>query len=259
MRLSFDQIKEITVGSLLTEERDGSVHFNKCTPKQVEAWYAKSEVLGQRSLCTTGVRLDFHTNSQNLSFRATSGKKYEAHVDGLIHHVFRPCVPETVSCKLCGHLGETQEEYRVTLVLPSHEVGALEFIELDDGAYVRPHEFDRKMLFIGDSITQGWESSLDSYSYAYRVSAFYNANSVIQGIGGAYYNEDSFDTLDFDPDTVFVAYGTNDFGHYKTYDDLKAHCKAHLSLIADAYRGKRIFVISPIWRDKREGKAMGIH
>ena len=130
-------------------------------------------------------------------------------------------------------------------------------IELDDGAFVRPHKYDCKMLFIGDSITQGWASSLDSYSYAYRISSFFNAESVIQGIGGAYFNEESFDSLPFDPDIVFVAYGTNDFGHYKTYDELRAHCEAHLGLIAEEYKGKKVFVLSPIWREQRDGKAMG--
>ena len=56
---------------------------------------------------------------------------------------------------------------------------------------------------------------------------------------------------------MLVAYGTNDFGHYKTYEELRTHASAHLSLIAEEYRGKKIFVLSPIWRDKRDGKSMG--
>ena len=258
MRLTFEQIKSVTVGSVRTELLADGIHFAKCTEKQENAWYKKSEGLFNNSRATTGVRLDFHTDSKTITFKRVSGGKFEVKVDGLTSAMY--CFDEVgvVTHNICAPLGNKNAEHRVTLILPSHgSPGVLEYIELDDGSYIKPHKFDCKMLFIGDSITQGWASSFDSYSYAYRVSDFFNAESVIQGIGGAYYNEDSFDHIDFDPDTVFVSYGTNDFGHYKTYEDFKAHCHAHLKLIADEYKDKKIFVISPIWRGRREGKVMG--
>jgi len=110
---------------------------------------------------------------------------------------------------------------------------------------------------IGDSITQGWNSKYDTFSYAYRVTRFFNANSVIQGIGGAFYHEDTFDSIDFAPDIVTVAYGTNDFNRYSTYDEFRAHVKAHLALIAKEYSGKKIFVLSPIWRSDLHTRPMG--
>ena len=258
MRLTFEQIRSVTVGSVRTELLADGIHFAKCTEKQEKAWQAKKEVLYINSKSTTGVRLDFHTNSKTVSFKSVSGSKYEIKIDGLTSSIYRFDGEGSVTHDICGPLGNRNDEHRVTLILPSHNIpGILEYVEIDDGAYIKPHKFDYKMLFIGDSITQGWASSLDSYSYAYRVSDFFNAESVIQGIGGAYYNEDSFDRIDFDPDIVFVSYGTNDFGHYKTYEDFKAHCHAHLKLIADEYKNKKIFVISPIWRGRREGKTMG--
>ncbi|MBE6667066.1 MAG: SGNH/GDSL hydrolase family protein [Ruminococcaceae bacterium] len=258
MRLTLEQIKAITVGSVRTEAHSDGIHFAKCTEKQEKAWLEKKEELYDRSRATTGVRLDFHTDSKTLAFKAISGSKYEIKIDGLTVAVYRPEAGDVISHKICDPLGHMGGEHRVTVVLPSHNAPAvIEYVELDDGSYVNPHIFDCKMLFIGDSITQGWASSLDSYSYAYRVSDFFNAESIIQGIGGAYYNEDSFDHIDFAPDFVFVSYGTNDFSHYKTYDEFKGHCHEHLSLIANEYKGKKIFVISPIWREHREGKAMG--
>ena len=258
MKLTFEQIKSVTVGSVNTVQTEEGIKFYKCTERQIEAWNRKSATLGDRALSTTGIRLDFHTNSQHVGFKAISGRKYEVHINGLVAAVFRLNAGEVAELDLSDPIGRKQDEYRVTIVFPSHDAGgAVEYVELDDGAWIKPHAFDKKFLFIGDSITQGWASSLDSYSYAYRVSNFFNAESVIQGIGGAYYNEESFDEIDFDPEVVFVAYGTNDFGHYKTYDEFRFHCEAHLALIADAYKDKKVFVLSPIWRDKREGKAMG--
>lgn len=258
MKLNFETIKKITVGSVKTEERDGVATFSKYSEEILTAWGEKSASLGKNARATTGVRLDFHTTSQNIRFKVITGGKYEIKVDGLSRALFTLQDGETVDFALCAPLGEKQDEYRVTLVLPSHDKsGAFEYIELDDGASAEPHKFDRRFLFIGDSITQGWASTFDSFSYAYRVSEFFNAESVIQGVGGAYFHEDCLDALDFDPDVVFVSYGTNDFGHYKTLEDLGFHTDAFMEKLANAYGDKKIFIISPIWRQKRDGKAMG--
>lgn len=258
MKLTLEQIKSIAVGAIRIEQETDGTHFYKCTQKQIDAWMQKNQDLGRRAAGTTGVRLDFHTNSQTLAFSVSHGNKFELHVDNLLRTQWLMKEQKTASIKLCDALGNKQDEYRVTLIFPSHdEGGVLEWLELDDGATIIPHTFDRKMLLIGDSITQGWASKYDSLSYAWRVTRHFNADSVIQGIGGAYFHEDCFDTLPYDPDMVLVAYGTNDFGHYKTYDEFRAHAASHLKLIAEEYAGKQIFVLSPIWRDKREGKSMG--
>ena len=258
MKLTFDTIKQITAGAIRIEQAADGIHFYKCTDRQIEAWRLKNKDLGHRAAGTTGVRLDFHTNSQKLSFGVSRGNKFELYIDNLLRRQFLLKDEKQASVDLCDALGNKQTEYRVTLIFPSHDDGGvLEWIELDDNATVRPHAYDRKMLFIGDSITQGWASKYDSLSYAWRVTRHFNADSVIQGIGGAYFHEDCFDHIDYDPDTVLVAYGTNDFGHFKTYDEFRGHAAANLALIANEYKGKQIFVLSPIWRDKREGKSMG--
>ena len=258
MKLSFETIKNITVGSLNTREQNGIARFSKYSDAMLSAWGGKSAALGKNAAATTGVRLDFHTNSQRIAFKTLTAGKHEIKVDGLSRALVTAEEGEEVSFDLRAPLGEKQEEYRVTLVLPSHDRnGAVEYLELDDGADVRPHSFDRKFLFIGDSITQGWASTFDSFSYAYRVSEFFNAESVIQGVGGAYFHEDCFEDSGFDPEMVFVSYGTNDFGHYKTLEDLGLHVDAFMEKLAEAYGDKKIFVISPIWRVKRDGKAMG--
>lgn len=257
MKLTNEQIKSVTFGAVRAYEENGILHFYKCTQKQIDAWTAHREDLGYRAATSSGIRLDFHTNSQNLAFCAFQGKKFEVYVDGLLRKQIIFDTEKEAAIPLCDPLGHKKDSYRVTLYFPSHEVGVIEWVEIDDGAYITPHEYDRKWLFIGDSITQGWAAIIDSLSYALRVSRFFNADCVVQGIGGAYFAEDSFDSIDFDPDIVSVAYGTNDFGHYKTLDELREHARAHLSLIANEYKDKKLFYISPIWRDKRDGKAMG--
>ena len=111
---------------------------------------------------------------------------------------------------------------------------------------------------IGDSITQGWDSKFDSLSYANRVSRFFNAESIVQGRGGSYFKEETFEKLpNFDPDVVTVAYGVNDFHHYKTLSEMKEHLCAYLDKLKAAYGDKKVMVISPLWFKNREGKPMG--
>lgn len=140
------------------------------------------------------------------------------------------------------------EKNRITLVFPSHDKGVLKSVELNGESFIEPHKFERKILFLGDSITQGWNSKYDVMSYPYQVADFLNAERIINGIGGAYYLPWSFDSIDFDPDTVVVAYGTNDFSHYKNIDVFKSAVRGFLEKVKDIYSQKKVIVITPIFR-----------
>ena len=252
MRLTLEQIKSVAFGALSIEEQADGIHFHKCTKKQEMAFAAFSDGFLERAKTTTCVCLDFHTTSKHLAFSSASGRKFEVYLDNLLRRQFDCDVLRAegrcAELDLTDVLGGEADEIRVTLVFPSHSIGVLEYVELDDGATVVPHEFDRKLLFLGDSITQGWDSKYDSFSYAWRVSRFFNAESVVQGIGGAFFHETVFDTFDFDPDTVIVALGTNDFAKCSTMEELRTNASAYLSMVAKAYAKKQVFVISPVWR-----------
>ena len=261
MRLSFDEIRELTVGAVSIFQDDSrNICFERCTGKQITANYAFSETLGMRSRTTTGVRLDFHTNSKTLKFKSLGCSKMELLIDGVLRERFTPSdnrgfIEECVT--LCDAVGEAREDVRVTLAFPSHEIGKLEYAELDDGAYFTPHRYSKKMLFIGDSITQGYNSYFDTLSYAWLTSLYFNANSVINGIGGAFYHVSTFDKPDFDPDIVIIAYGTNDWGRYPDAENMKEQVAGYLDLVKAAYGDKDVFVISPIWRANNDGDVMG--
>ena len=66
MKLTVSDIQKITVGALSVTELADGFHFRRCTEKQTEAWYKCSDFLGKGSTCSTGIRLDFHTNSKTL-------------------------------------------------------------------------------------------------------------------------------------------------------------------------------------------------
>ncbi len=196
----------------------------------------------QRAAGSTGVTIDLETDAERVTFEVR-GAKFEILVNGDLYGQYRfgdqPC--RTIAVTLDGDMN------RVTLVMPSHDDGGvLGSVNVENATVITPHIFDRKMLFLGDSITQGWNAKYDSLSYAYQVADHFNAERVINGIGGAYYLADSFDTIDFDPDIVIVAYGVNDFLHYKDASDFKRELVGYLQKVKDAYGDKRVFVTAPI-------------
>jgi hypothetical protein len=266
MKLTNEQILECAVGSVNTVITEQGIKFNKCTDKQISAFTALNQAFGQRAAATTGIRLDFHTNSSKLSFSASKGTKFDVAVDGLLVAQLNMKEQREAGTHACLELTspldkKAGEEVRVTIYFPSHdEPGMIDLIELDDGASFSPHKFDKKFLFIGDSITQGWNTKYDSLSFALLLSELWNAESVVNGVGGAYFHETVFDSVSFDPDVVFVAYGTNDYSHFKTLDELKYHAESFFDKIKDEYldKGKKVIYISPIVRkDRAVDKPMG--
>ena len=248
MKLSLESIKKLTVGAVEIEQAADGIHFYKMQKCQIEAFYALSEILGFRALTTTGIRLDFETDSEYLAFEVKGGTKFEYLIDGVY----------------CGTIPDSRVRIglsapcRVTLCFPSHEIGVIDNVELSDGATATRHKFDKKVLFIGDSITQGWNSGIDTLSYAYRTSFALNFDSIIQGVGGAYFHASTFADSGFDPDTVIVAYGTNDVNHFKTKDEMVEKLRLYLEKVKETYKKSEICAISPIWvSGGSEEKRMG--
>ena len=244
MRLTFENIKAITVGAVrLWAEQDG-FHFSGMTEAQLAAFLKLSESQHTNAAATTGVRLDFETDSAYLAYGSLTDAKYEVRVDGVLTATHAK-VGESNRIDLPAD-GKT---HRVELFLPAHGVpGALAFVELSDGASFTRHVYDRKFLIIGDSITQGYNAEFDCLSYANRLCDHYNAESIIQGTGGAYYDVTTLEKLDFAPDAVFVAYGTNDANKFTSLAEIEARCRAYLTKLVPMYAGAPLFVITPPWR-----------
>ena len=244
MRLTLEDIRKVTVGAVrLWEEADG-FHFSSMTEKQLAAFLKLSQELYTNAAATTGVRLDFHTDSAYLAYASLTDAKYEVKVDGML----------TATLAKAGEdnrvtLPADGRTHRVELFLPAHGTpGALAYVELADGATLTRHTYDRKFLIIGDSITQGYNAEFDCLSYANRLCNHYNAESIIQGTGGAYYDITTLEKLNFTPDTVFVDYGTNDANKFMTLSEIEARCRAYLTALIPMYQGARLFIITPPWR-----------
>ena len=244
----------------MRQETDG-IGFYKMTQKQTDAWSIFSETLGQRSLANTGVCLDLHTDSPCFAFQVAAPGPYELYVNGVLWRRFSSVHMEEAGCRISVSVPEGEK--RIGLIFPSHNAGGARLldVQLNDGASFTPHTFSRKLLILGDSITQGRGSEYDSLSYAWRVTRFFDANSVIQGVGGGFHHHTLLDEdLPWEPDWIIEAYGTNDWGHYKTLEDLDTNVGLYLDKLVARYPEKKIFAVTPVWRaNAQTPRAMGSH
>ena len=255
MILGLDEIRKITVGAHLAEKINGACVFHKCTAAQEAAWDSHAESLGIRARATTGVRLDFYTNSHAFGVKIVGGGKFELRINGVTRERVRDC--GSYSWAITDVRGRQLDTARITFIFPSYSVGMISHVELDDGATYIPVNHKKRIMFLGDSITQGADAEIDTFAYAWRVTDYFDAESLINGIGGAFYSTKTFDVPDFDPDAVIIAYGTNDFGRGGiSLEEKHAEIDGYLDLVKANYGGKRVIVLSPIWRCTAEGENM---
>ena len=108
MRLNYEDIKNITVGAVAVTSVDGGISFSKYTDAIIAAWGERSKTLEKNARTTTGVRLDFHTDSQNLAFAAVTAGKYEIKVDGLSRAKYSLGEGDRVDFALCAPLSRSR-------------------------------------------------------------------------------------------------------------------------------------------------------
>lgn len=242
MMLTLDEIRSVAFGALsVTQESDG-FHFARFTQRQREVFGAENQRHFARCGFTTGCRLEFHTDSHAMIFETGAAGTYEILLDGLQTHFLQADGKRRYPIPLPG--GDT----RVTVLLPWGSAGVVSFIILDDGSYIRPHVFDRKILFLGDSITAGSAAKIRSLTFPYVLSQHLRADFLSWAVGGSHFSADTLEDVGYDPDIVVVAYGTNDYTFFKSPEDQEAACAEYLGRVKELFGGKQVFCISPIWR-----------
>lgn len=257
MKLTFEQIQEILQGAAYTETINGALHLYRFTKEQNELYRRTSAESYKRSLSTSGIRLEFSTNSPTLSIEVEvvsgSSRNYFSHdiyVNGTIISSFgSQATIAGIFSHTCA-LGDGDKD--VCIYFPWSAASAIRSMELADGSTCSPITKTYKMLMYGDSITQGYDAALTSHSYASRLTARLNADSINRGIGGERFFPDLAElSEETSPDIVTVAYGTNDW-KYSTKEAFEQNCSKFFRILSQRYPQSKIFAISPIWRANPE-------
>jgi lysophospholipase L1-like esterase len=252
--LTFEEMMEISVGSPNMKIENNALYFYKATDEQMEAYGPVGSGMRNNATGSTGVRLDFTTDSSTFAFKAATGNCFELYINGEFKEQIKNATTQVYSTTLDTSKGEN----RITLFLPNDSVGALMMVQLDYGASCKRQEFDRKFLIIGDSITQAWPTVIDSYGYGHLISMHYNADSIIYGVGGGIFDANILgSTPEFDPELITVAFGTNDWARSYSASTIENNMKAFLNKLKQLYPEAKIVGITPLWRkDAGNNKAM---
>lgn len=268
VKLSFEQIKKITIGAVKINEQDGRITFDRFTEAQKAVYQVREpQKYYHRCFTSAGMRFVFRTDSKTLSLKINvlmgSARKYfsfDVFADGknigYLDNFSDSQVPECYPSAEFKHLlGEFSKSFcmgdgvkHVCVYLPWSVNWELLEMTLDDGAFIEPDVPKKVMLAFGDSITQGFDALRPSARYGSQIADLLNLQEVNKAIGGDTFRPELAEIPDaFVPALIIVAYGTNDWSKSdrKTFTE---DCPAFFRALRKNYPQTRIYAITPIWR-----------
>lgn len=118
----------------------------------------------------------------------------------------------------------------------------------------------RRLLAIGDSITQGIACRGPAGTWAALLARSLGAELRNHGVGGHVFDADAMAaTPRWRPDLITVAYGTNDWAGGITPEGMRANAAALLDRLAALHPGVPIALITPLWREDGATPRAGGH
>ena len=252
MELTLETLQSITTGAVSVTREDGWFCFRRFS-RTPDVYFPDDAAFQAKVTATASVTLDFLTDARQLNFqyRAKQASSrhlffFDLYVNGCMV-ASQGCAdaPTQLSGQFCRELPPDQK--RITLYFPNLYAMMLNDIFLEGGTEVQPLSYAHTMICYGDSITQGYDATYPSLTYANRLAFSLNARMLNKGIGGDVFHKELIDDSALGPDIVTVAYGTNDWAHCERSTFLK-NAESFLTGILETHPDAQVFVITPIWR-----------
>ena len=141
-------------------------------------------------------------------------------------------------------------EKNVTIYLPSDATILIRNFEID--STYESIQKNEKVLWLGDSITQGYGPLRSYQTYVSVANRVLNYDILNQGIGGYVYDKNSLMKMEgYNPDKIIVALGTNQYGDENGPQVVREYYETLIGIYGEAIP---ILVITPLWRgDNLEG------
>lgn len=254
-RLDFEQIKLLVHGAARIEENDGKISFFRFTKEQQEIYKSASLDFYMKSFSTSGISLEFETDSDNLSLSVEVSKGSSRTF--FTHSLF---IDGKRVDELSGNIGQNENVpfeksfklglgmKKVRILFPWSVASSLVSLEIDDNAKVIPIEKKFKLLMLGDSITQGYDAMMPENAYAIYIAEKLNAEARNKGIAGeCFFPRLVAEKENFEPNLITVAYGTNDW-KYSNKEQFDKTSKQFYTNLRNAYPNVKIIALTPIWR-----------
>ena len=241
------ELQDIYFGAYFFEEtEDGYLQAFQYSKEQMDYfrngpfdfWY-------DRCMATTAKTLEMNTDATTISFEykiiwVGSEDSFEVAIDNQITEIrYVKDLPR--EGKVTWKLPEGKKD--IILYLPADATVLIRNFEID-GAYT-PAKKNEKVLWLGDSITQGYGPLRSAETYVSVANRLLNYDIINQGIGGYVYDKKSLMKMEgYTPDKIIVALGTNQFG-CETMKDVEEYYET----LTGIYGTKiPILCISPLWR-----------
>ena len=252
MTLTNEELKKIYFGAYEFEEvEDGYLQSFQYSKKQIEYFKGASDFWYERCISATAKTLEFTTSATKVSFEykiiwKSSLDSFELLVDGLVTDI--------------SYVESMNDEGKLEWELPEGEKSVVIYLPVDvtvllrnfsTDAAVKPAVKNEKVLWLGDSITQGYGPLRSSCTYVSVANRLLNYDIINQGIGGYIYDKKSLMKMDgYTPDKIIVALGTNQYG-----DPNMKPVEEFYETLMEIYGNEiQVICISPLWRgDSVEG------
>jgi len=252
MILTNEELKNIYFGAYEFEETtDGYLQAFQYSKEQVEYFKGAFEMWYERCTASSAKTLEFTTSATKISFDykfiwKCSLDSFELMVDGLITDI--------------AYVKDIADEGTITWNLPEGEKDVVIYLPSDATVLVRNFTINadvkravknEKVLWLGDSITQGYGPLRSSHTYVSVANRLLNYDILNQGIGGYIYDKNSLMKMDsYTPDKIIVALGTNQYG-----DETMTAVEEYYERLIGIYGNEiPILCITPLWRgDSVEG------
>ena len=248
-----DKVPEIFKGVIRVTEEEGAYTPLRFSDEQLKEYQRQPTI--PYSQCTTGVRMDFYTDAKEISFSfslGTFGNDDNATIPADGFDIFENGEYQTTV--VSSHRSTDREvrftrqsaeaESRITVLFPTrHEV---KISNLALGNY-RPYtEYTKKILFLGDSITQGLYADKPSDAYTDQICRELGADYLNLAVGGEKFREDALgEDVPFTPDHIVIALGTNDKHQNYALISIERNANAYYQKIAKLYPNVPVTVITP--------------
>ena len=255
MILTNKELQNFYFGAYSFEERDdGYLQAFQYTKEQMEYFKGAFDFWYDRCMATTAKTIEMKTDAQKISFEYKiiwkgSEDSFELMIDGLITKI--------------DYVKDVKEEGKLEWQLPAGMKNLVIYLPADATILIRNFEIDskaerpvknEKVLWLGDSITQGFGPLRSAQTYVSVANRLLNYDIINQGIGGYVYDKKSLLKMpDYTPDKIIVALGTNQYGS-ETMKDVEEYYETLMKIYGNEIP---VLCISPLWRgDKPEDSAI---
>lgn len=259
MKLSRNSIKKLVFGAYQFKENAGYLEPYRFSDEQIALYKETNEVFYKRIVNSGGLTLEFRTDAERFGFDyyfpvICSWDTIDVYVNGEMTASTEVHDLVEYQKRHKGHVDFTLpagKNKKVCMYFPCESTMFIKNLVIDGSYSAVKKDKKPKVLWLGDSITQGYGSHLGSYTYVHVANRILDWDVLNQGIGGYGFFTPILTKLDYNPDKIVVAFGTND----KLLPEFKDNVERFVKNLTTMYKDVPVYLVTPVWRPDMTGIA----